>query len=446
MPGVEVKFTPTAARRADPLAGAVQGVLQEPGGHARGEGRRRAGSTPATRATSTRTGTSRSSTAPRTWASSPTARSSRRSTSRTSSSSSPTSRRRWPSATGATEASRVHQHRHRGGRQLGRAAQHPLLRLHRPRRAQAEVLRAGARVRREGQRRPRARTPSSPTRRSTASSSCTRSSTPTTASSRARARCAAASSREKYASLVDALYGGRRRSARRDAGALRGRAHRHGRAPSCAIARREDLPAAGGEEGGLMSAARGRASIGEVILDRRGHVARLRRREGAAGRQLRRARARDPRHHRPERRRQELDAERDQRRLPPAAGHGHATAARERHDMDPHEAARAGHRAHLPEPRPLQGHVGARQHHDRAQPARCAPNILLQALRIGPALREEIAAPRGGRGDHRLPRDPGLPQDPGRAAALRPAEARRPRARAGDGAEACCCWTSRWPA
>ena len=78
-----------------------------------------------------------------------------------------------------------------------------------------------------------------------------------------------------------------------------------------------------------------RAGIGEVVLSVRGRVARLRRREGAAGRVVRRARARGARHHRPERRRQELDAQRDQRRLPPAAGkdqvqgqgvHGHGSA------------------------------------------------------------------------------------------------------------------------
>ena len=38
------------------------------------------------------------------------------------------------------------------------------------------------------------------------------------------------------------------------------------------------------------------------------------------------------------------------------------------------------------------------------------------------------------------------PQDAGRPAALRPAEARRARPRARDGAASCCCSTSRWPA
>jgi ABC-type sugar transport system ATPase subunit len=43
-------------------------------------------------------------------------------------------------------------------------------------------------------------------------------------------------------------------------------------------------------------------------------------------------------------------------------------------------------------------------------------------------------APRGGGADHRLPGDPGLPQDARGPAALRPAEARGPGPRAGDGA------------
>ena len=56
VPGVELKFTP-GARAADPLAGPVQGVLQEPAGDAPRRRTPRAGSTPATPATSTRTAT-----------------------------------------------------------------------------------------------------------------------------------------------------------------------------------------------------------------------------------------------------------------------------------------------------------------------------------------------------------------------------------------------------
>jgi len=56
-------------------------------------------------------------------------------------------------------------------------------------------------------------------------------------------------------------------------------------------------------------------------------------------------------------------------------------------------------------------------------------NFLQQALWVGPARRESSLTARR-RGDHRLPRDPAHPQDAGRAAALRPAEARRARPRA----------------
>jgi branched-chain amino acid transport system ATP-binding protein len=59
---------------------------------------------------------------------------------------------------------------------------------------------------------------------------------------------------------------------------------------------------------------------------------------------------------------------------------------------------------------------------------RMTTNLLLQALRIGTGTARRDRAPRGRRAHHRLPRDPGPPQDAGRAPALRPAEARRPRA------------------
>ena len=101
--GVELRFTPRA-RAADPLARPVPGVLQEPRRRRARRRTPRAGSTPATPATSTPTATSRSSTGRRTSASSPTARCSRRSTSRTSSSSSPTSRKRWLRRTAATRS------------------------------------------------------------------------------------------------------------------------------------------------------------------------------------------------------------------------------------------------------------------------------------------------------------------------------------------------------
>ena len=108
-----------------------------------------------------------------------------------------------------------------------------------------------------------------------------------------------------------------------------------------------------------------------------------------------------------------------------------------RPDLQAHELApggRDGHRAHLPEPGAVQGHERARQHHDRAQPEDEDATCFLQALRIGPGAARGDRAPRVRRAHHRLPRDPAVPQDAGGPPALRPAEARRPRPRAGDGA------------
>ena len=63
---------------------------------------------------------------------------------------------------------RLHQHRHGSGGQLGREAQPALCRLHRPG-AKARGLRTGARLRREGQRRPGRRRACWPAARSAAS-------------------------------------------------------------------------------------------------------------------------------------------------------------------------------------------------------------------------------------------------------------------------------------
>ena len=61
-----------------------------------------------------------------------------------------------------------------------------------------------------------------------------------------------------------------------------------------------------------------------------------------------------------------LDAQRHQRRVPPAAGHG-PLQGRDAPQDGPAPRGRPGHRAHLPEHRPVQGHDGAGQHHDRTQ-------------------------------------------------------------------------------
>ena len=157
---------------------------------------------------------------------------------------------------------------------------------------------------------------------------------------------------------------------------------------------------------------------------------------------LRRPRARGARDHRPQRRGQELDAERDQRRLPSAAGNDHLP----RQGAARHGHARrrgAGHRAHVPEHRAVPRHDGARQHHDRPQP-QDEGDVSRAGDLVGPRAARGARAPAQGRGGDRVPRDPAHPQDAGRAAALRTAEARRARPRARRRAARCCCWTSRW--
>ena len=145
------------------------------------------------------------------------ARCSRRTTSRTSSSSFRTSRKPWRSATERDTRLRVHQHRHGLGRQLGRAARHRLLRLYRSR-AKPEVYELDQRVRRDGQRRARA------AKRSLADSQVHRflilhkeldpDDDELTRTRKVRRGFVA----EKYAVLIDALYGGKTVAAHRDAG------------------------------------------------------------------------------------------------------------------------------------------------------------------------------------------------------------------------------------
>jgi branched-chain amino acid transport system ATP-binding protein len=62
-------------------------------------------------------------------------------------------------------------------------------------------------------------------------------------------------------------------------------------------------------------------------------------------------------------------------------------------------------------------------------------NLIQQAFWWGPARREELAHRAKVEEVIDFPRDPAYSQDAGGSPALRPAEARRPRARAGDGAE-----------
>jgi hypothetical protein len=117
----------------------------------------------------------------------------------------------------------------------------------------------------------------------------------------------------------------------------------------------------------------------------------------------------------------------------------------QRRDMEPHDGAPAGHRAHLPEHRAVQGHERARQHHDRAQPqdeVRTSSSRRCGSARRARGDRE----PREGRGDHRLPRDPAHPQDAGRARCPTACRSASSSAARWPPSRRCCCSTSRWPA
>ena len=80
---------------------------------------------------------------------------------------------------------------------------------------------------------------------------------------------------------------------------------------------------------------------------------------------LRHPQGRDPRHHRPERRRQDVDAQRHQRLLSPAAGPHHCSRARRARKMRPHEAARGGIARTFQNVALFRGMTRARQHHGR---------------------------------------------------------------------------------
>ena len=187
---------------------------------------------------------------------------------------------------------------------------------------------------------------------------------------------------ERYRTLVDAMYGGRTEVA----STSRVRPCRHQNP------RREGRRARTSQECSLnistllQSSQRAfpdRHTCPRAQLD----LAAVRRRQGADQHQLQCARARGAGDHRTERRRQELDAQRHQRRLRAAGRHHHPSwRASGGHDADRRRQAR--HRQNLSEHRAVQGHVGAGQHHGRPKPAH-ACQLLEVALQLPRARREE---------------------------------------------------------
>ena len=176
----------------------------------------------------------------------------------------------------------------------------------------------------------------------------------------------------------------------------------------------------------------------------RERVAVLRRREGDARRLLRHPQGRDPRHHRPQRRRQDVDAQRHQRLLSPAGGHDHVQG-----QAAPRHAAlsrrQPGHRPHVPERRAVQGHVDARQHHDGAHAEDAARPRSAHMLHWGPAQREEISTARRSSASSISSRSRTSARCrsascPTACRSASSSAARWPWSRS------CCCSTSRWPA
>ena len=103
----------------------------------------------------------------------------------------------------------------------------------------------------------------------------------------------------------------------------------------------------------------------------RERVAGVRRREGDHRRVVRHPQGRNPRDHRPERRRQDLDAQRHQRLLSRRSRAASRSRAQTRAKMRPLRGRERRHRAHVPERRAVPRHDGARQHHGGPLAARC---------------------------------------------------------------------------
>ena len=149
--------------------------------------------------------------------------------------------------------------------------------------------------------------------------------------------------------------------------------------------------------------------------------------------------------HRPQRRRQDLDLQRALRRLPAAAGRGRASSATTSSARSRTGIARAGHGAHVPEHRAVREPHRARQPDARPPHRTCATARSPRCAWLGRARREELAAPRGRRGDRRLPRDRAVPQAARSACCPTASRSASSSAARWRWSRSCCCSTSRWP-
>ncbi len=155
----------------------------------------------------------------------------------------------------------------------------------------------------------------------------------------------------------------------------------------------------------------------------------LPRRHRAVRRDARRRVGRDPRDRRSERRREDEPPQLHLRSVPAAAWDDPLRRPR-RLEARAVGADRARDRADVPEHRAVPRHDRARQPpHRAARPPAHGGGRRLRVPR--PRAARGDRAPQGGRGHHRLPRDPARSQEGGRYARLRAAEARRARPRAG---------------
>ena len=176
----------------------------------------------------------------------------------------------------------------------------------------------------------------------------------------------------------------------------------------------------------------------------RERLAVLRRRQGDLRRLVRHPQGRDPRHHRPERRRQDLDAQRGQRLLSSAARARSPIAGRTRARMKPHEAAEQGIARTFQNVALFKG-MTTLDNIMTGRNLRMKRGLFWQALRHGPALDEEI--------EHRRVCEEIIDFLRSSRSARRRSAPCPTACRSGSNSAArwrwsrsCCCSTSRWPA